>query len=82
MPRSPILNEMKTLIKFGFSLLMGACFLTESRAHNIIPKPQSIVMGQGSIAVSQLNAAQTNLKGEDFAPVSYTHLTLPTNREV
>ena len=46
---------------------MGACFLTESRAHNIIPKPQSIVMGQGSIAVSQLNAAQTNLKGEDFA---------------
>ena len=57
---------MKTLIKFCFSLLMGACFLTESRAHNIIPKPQSIVMGQGSIAVSQLTAAQTNLKGEDF----------------
>ena len=45
---------------------MGACFLTESRAHNIIPKPQSIVMGKGSIAVSQLTAAQTNLKGEDF----------------
>ena len=25
---------------------------------------------------------QNNIHGERFSPVSYTHLTLPTNREV
>ena len=47
-------------------------------AQSVIPMPKEMVMGEGSWDVS----ADTRINYSNDAPVSYTHLTLPTNSRV
>ncbi|MFC2439272.1 MAG: glycoside hydrolase family 20 zincin-like fold domain-containing protein [Segatella maculosa] len=58
---------MKLLIKAGITILLAACFSMGMRAQNIIPEPQSIVKGKGTLALSQLEGIMSNLNGKDIA---------------
>ena len=44
--------------------------------------PTAIVTAEFDVLRSEAEAYAVRLKAEGVAPVSYTHLTLPTNREV
>ena len=65
-PRIANLDEMKSYVKLGIIVLLTACFSFETRAQNIIPKPQSIVKGKGTLASSQLEGIMSNLNGKDI----------------
>ena len=43
---------------------------------------QQIVDLRKALRTAQLNEQKAKLKTADYVAVSYTHLTLPTNREV
>ena len=58
---------MKSLVKAGITILLAACFSMGMRAQNIIPEPQSIVKGKGTLALSQLEGIMSNLNGKDIA---------------
>ena len=58
---------MKSYVKLGVIVLLSACFSFETHAQNIIPKPQSIVKGKGTLASSQLEGIMSNLNGKDIA---------------
>lgn len=66
-PRIANLDEMKSYVKLGIIVLLSACFSFETHAQNIIPKPQSIVKGKGTLASSQLEGIMSNLNGKDIA---------------
>ena len=58
---------MKLLIKAGITVLLAACFSMGTRAQNIIPEPQSIVKGKGTLALSQLEGIMSNLNKKEIA---------------
>ena len=58
---------MKLLIKAGITVLLAACFSMGTRAQNIIPDPQSIVKGKGTLALSQLEGIMSNLNKKEIA---------------
>ena len=66
-PRIANLDEMKLYVKIGITVLLTVCFSFETRAQNIIPEPQSIVKGKGTLASSQLEGIMSNLNGKDIA---------------
>ena len=60
-------DARKSLVKAGITILLAACFSMGMRAQNIIPEPQSIVKGKGTLALSQLEGIMSNLNGKDIA---------------
>lgn len=58
---------MKSLVKAGITVLLATCFSMGTRAQNIIPDPQSIVKGKGTLALSQLEGIMSNLNKKEIA---------------
>ena len=58
---------MKSLVKAGITVLLAACLSMGTRAQNIIPEPQSIVKGKGTLALSQLEGIMSNLNKKEIA---------------
>lgn len=58
---------MKSLVKAGIIVLLAAYFSMGTRAQNIISKPQSIVKGKGTLALSQLEGIMSNLNKKEIA---------------
>ena len=68
---------MKYLFMVGMALVIfGICFLVTFRKEKV--KRYIVVQGKVIEVVKSLGVE----KGFTYTPVSYTHLTLPTNREV
>ena len=67
MPRIVILDEMKKITILGITVLLTACFSLGGHAQNLIPKPQSIVKTEGTLAISQLKGVMSNLNEKEFA---------------
>ena len=59
-------------------------FITNERQQNVftIIHQRCEYVGENAPVVEHLNEARTNVLSLFIGPVSYTHLTLPTNREV
>ena len=69
MPRIVILDEMKKITILGITALLTACFSLDGHAQNLIPKPQSIVKTEGTLAISQLKGVMSNLNEKEFVPL-------------
>ena len=61
MPRIVILDEMKKITILGITALLTACLSLGGHAQNLIPKPQSIVKTEGTLAISQLKGDMSHL---------------------
>ena len=61
MPRIVILDEMKKITILGITALLTACLSLDGHAQNLIPKPQSIVKTEGTLAINQLKGVMSNL---------------------
>ena len=74
---------MKTANLYSALLTMSLCSLSPTgvmaKATHLLPKPHSISLAEGAAPFRLGRSVQTDDATET---VSYTHLTLPTNREV
>ena len=77
--------EIKSSISFtgiplAFEILSTCSIALSIEILGSSPLPEAVTMSAGIIVLS--GSLFSFLKAADLCPVSYTHLTLPTNREV
>ena len=76
----PVLEQAAKLSKDGKSyVLLGNLYLAEDKLNEAV---DSIKKGLKKGKIDKLSQVHLTLGQAYFEPVSYTHLTLPTNREV
>ena len=63
-------------------LLLGILITVHEFVHYIFARMTGIEVMEFAIGFGPKIVGWTGKSGTKFAPVSYTHLTLPTNREV